>query len=100
MHTTDSAKAAKLAAIAAQLSHRLKASGDKYTTRAQIDLFDLCNAVIDLIDDGDCMAQRESLMDELRCDEDGNPVDENRERIIRASFGMHHPDSPSFGGRV
>ena len=96
---TEAEKAAAVEGAAFALRQSLTRSNGKYTTSAQFNLFDLCNAIIALIDDGDCMAQRESLMDELRCDENGNPVDENRETITRASFGMHHPDSPSFGGR-
>lgn len=94
---TEAEKAAAIEHAAYALRQALGRSNGKWTTRAQYDLLDLCNAVIDLIDDGDCMAQRESLMDDLRCDEDGNPVDENGETITRTSFGMHHPDSPSFG---
>lgn len=36
--------------------------------------FDLCNAIIDLIDDGDAWAERDTLMTDLGIDEDGNPV--------------------------
>lgn len=96
---TEAEKAGAIEHAAYALRQALGRSNGKWTARAQYDLLDLCNAVIALVDDGDCMAQRESLMDELRCDEDGNPVDENRETITRASFGMHHPDSPSFGGK-
>ena len=95
---TEAEKAAAVEGAAFALRQALTRSNGKWTTRAQYDLFVLCNAVIALVDDGDCMAQRESLMDELRCDEAGNPVDENREpKGQRSSFGMHHPDSPSFG---
>lgn len=97
---TEAEKAAAVEAAAFALRRSLEKATKPghYTTRAMFDLFDLCNAVIAMIDDGDCMAQRDSLMDELRCDEDGNPVDENREPIgQRSSFGMRHPDSPSFG---
>ena len=97
---TETEKAAAVEGAAFALRQSLTRSNGKYTTSAQFNLFDLCNAVIALIDDGDCMAQRESLMDELRCDEHGNPVDENGNVIgATSSFGMHHPDSPSFGGR-
>lgn len=68
--------------------------------RSDYNRFQLCNAIIDLIDDGDALAEREVLMDELGCDEDGNALDANREPITRASFGMHHPDSPSFGSAL
>ena len=39
--------------------------------------FRLINAIIELINDGDILAEREHLMDELRIDEDGNAVDED-----------------------
>lgn len=95
---TEAEKAAAIEGAAFALRQALTRSNGKWTTRAQFDLLDLCNAVIDMIDDGDCMAEREIMMAELRCDEDGNPVDENLEPIgQRESFGMHHPDSPSFG---
>lgn len=42
--------------------------------RSDYNRFQLCNAIIDLIDDGDALAEREVLMDELGIDEDGNPV--------------------------
>ena len=74
-HTkTDAEKARAIAAAAFHLYDRLSASGGVYNERAQYRLLDLCNAVIDLIDDGDCAREREVLMDELRCDEDGNPL--------------------------
>lgn len=74
-HTkTDTEKAHAIAVAAFRLHERLTANGGTYTERAQYRLLDLCNAVIDLIDDGDCLQQREILMDELRCDEGGNPL--------------------------
>lgn len=96
--TTEAAKARFLAAKALNLANALERGGDRYTTRAMYELLALCNATIDLIDDGDCMGQRDTLMEELRCDESGNPVNENWEPIgDYISFGMHHPDSPSWG---
>ena len=71
---TDSEKARAIAVAAFRLHDRLESSGNTYTTSAQHRLLELCNAVIDLIDDGDCLTQREILMDELRCDEGGNPL--------------------------
>lgn len=58
--------AAKLAFIAAQYA----ANPKSLDTR-----FDLCNAIINLIDDGDAWAEREVLMEELNCDEDGNDLE-------------------------
>ena len=76
------------------LGTTLRLSGGRYKAAQSYALFNLCNAMIGLIDDGDCLHQRDVLMDELRIDEDGNPDGDGDER---ASFGMHHPDSPSFG---
>lgn len=56
------------------LYRQLTTSGGEYREREQYRLFKLCNAMIDMIDDGDCLACRDILMDELRIDEDGNPV--------------------------
>ena len=39
--------------------------------------FDLCNAIINLIDDGDAWAERDALMEELNCDEDGNDLEQS-----------------------
>lgn len=39
--------------------------------------FDLCNAIIALIDDGDAWAERAALMEELNCDEDGNDLEQS-----------------------
>ena len=39
--------------------------------------FRLINAIIELINDGEIIAQRDHLMDQLRIDEDGNAVDED-----------------------
>ena len=61
------AKAAKeLARIAAQYAANPKSLDAR---------FDLCNAIINLIDDGDAWGERAALMDELGCDEDGNDVE-------------------------
>lgn len=51
----------------------LERSGGIYSTAAMHRLLDLCTAVIDIAD-GDVEAQRDSLMDELGCDQYGNPV--------------------------
>lgn len=41
---------------------------------AQNALFDLCNAAIKLVDDGDFYAERNAIMAEIGCDEEGYPV--------------------------
>lgn len=76
MHTTKTeAEMAHAIAVAAfRLHERLTATGGKWTERAQYRLLDLCNTVIALIDDGDCMIQRGILMEDLRCDEAGDPL--------------------------
>ena len=98
---TPATQARLIADAALMLAKRLDATGGTYDRRAQRNLFNLCNAVIGLIDDGNAWEQREVLMHELGCDEHGNPVDENGDSPARdaVSFGMAHPDSPSFGGR-
>ena len=95
------AAASTVKTAANDLHMSLHLSGGRYNP-AQMDyLLRLCNAMIGLIDDGDCISQRDSLMDELSCDEDGNPIDEDGELVsARSSFGLHHPDSPSFGGAL
>lgn len=89
MHTTktDAEKASAIAAAAFQLYDRLTYSGGTYTERAQYRLLDLCNAVIDLIDDGDCLEQRGILMDELHCDEAGNPLPPEPDDLARLPRG-------------
>ena len=70
---TEAEKADAIARAADELAMSLHLSGGQYN-RAQLDyLLKFCNAVIGMVDDGDCVACREILMDELRCDEDGDP---------------------------
>lgn len=61
----DAAELARIAALYAKFPNCLD-------TR-----FDLCNAIIALIDDGDAWAEREVLMEELNCDEDGNELEQS-----------------------
>ena len=70
---TDAEKAANIECAARELRMELGRAGGIYGYRANHRLLELCNAVISLIDDGDCMACREILMEELRCDKDGDP---------------------------
>lgn len=60
--------AAELAFIAAQYAANPKSLDAR---------FGLCNAIIALIDDGDAWAERETLMEELNCDEDGNDLEQS-----------------------
>lgn len=70
---TDAEKADAIARDAADLAIELRRTGGVYGYRANHRLLELCNSVSILIEDGDCMACREILMEELRCDEDGDP---------------------------
>ncbi len=70
---TDAEKADLISAAAAELARQLHRDNGVYGDRANHRLLELCNAVISLIDDGDCVACREILMEEMRCDKDGDP---------------------------
>lgn len=72
---TEAEKADAIARDAADLAIELRRTGGVYGYRANHRLLELCNAVISLIDDGDCVACREILMEELNCDKDGDPDD-------------------------
>lgn len=89
MHTikTDADKARAIANVATRLQERLILSEGRWTTGAQYSLLHLCNAVIDLIDDGDCVREREILMDELRCDEGGNQLPPEASDLVRLPSG-------------
>lgn len=52
----------------------VQASGGRFTETTEFVRWQLCNAIIDLIDDGEVMTERENLMDDLRIDEQGDPV--------------------------
>lgn len=84
---------------ATSLNAALERSGGLYSTAAMHRLLDLCNAVIGMVDDGDCLAQRDTLMWELSCDEHGNPVDEDGNPPASFDQSLVHPDNPSqLGG--
>ena len=74
LNADNLAKACAVKDAAADLHKSLALSGGKYTSAQMFQLLDFCNAVIGLTDDGDCMAQRDILMEELRCDTDGKPL--------------------------
>ncbi len=61
--------AAELAFIAAQYAANPKSLDAR---------FGLCNAIINLIDDGDVMAERAALMEELGCDEEGLDIERSQ----------------------
>lgn len=71
---TDAEKADAIARDAADLAAQLRRTNGEYNQRAYFRLLELCNSVIALVDDGDCMTCREHTMFELGCDEDGNPA--------------------------
>ena len=70
---TDAEKAVSIQIAATALAAQLKRDNGSYGYHTNHRLLELCNAVISLIEDGDCMACRECLMFELGCDEDGDP---------------------------
>ena len=82
---TDAEKADAIARDAADLAIELRRTGGAYGYRTNHRLLELCNAVISLIEDGDCMACREILMEELRCDKGGDP-DDNLVPIEKCGF--------------
>lgn len=67
-----------VADTAIKLHSTLERSKGEYSIAAQRRLLDLCNALIDLIDDGDAMACRETIMWDLNCDERGEPLGRER----------------------
>jgi len=85
---TEADKARAIRDAAGELHISLHLSGNTWNRAQQDYLFKLCNAIIDLIDDGDALAERETLMDYLRIDEDGNPVrdDSPNDTFWRDSF--------------
>lgn len=70
---SEIAAAERVADIAANYARHLKALG-KRSTSTEWDCFQLCNAIIDLFDDGDALSARQIIMDENGWDEHGNPV--------------------------
>lgn len=93
-YAANLAQALGVRRAAEALHGALGRSGGRYSTRACHALLQFCTATIALVDDGDCRAQQGSLMDELSCDERGDPCD---------AFGMTpalfnpawvHPDDP------
>ncbi len=57
----------------AALERYIEARTPRMTRRAEWALFEVCNAGIALVDDGDFCAQRDVLMHELGVDEEGYP---------------------------
>ena len=85
--TTEADKARAIRNAAGELHISLHLSGGEYHRAQQDYMLKLCNAVIDLIDDGDCLAERERMMGELRCDEGGNPLPPEPSDLARLPTG-------------
>jgi hypothetical protein len=94
MQMTDADKARAIAKQAERLAAVLERTKGRHGQTAQFYLLHLCNDIIDLIDDGNALAQRETLMHELQCDEEGNPVDEDGFPLTSFDPGSIHPDDP------
>lgn len=87
-----------LATAAAKYSAQVEATGGKWTETLAFARIQLCNAIIDLIDDGNAMEDRDCVMDEFRLDEAGNPV---RDEPGLFDPSLVHPDNPcQRGGRA
>ena len=69
------AKARKVADAAAAFAKSLERSGGQYLRRQLLDELDLCEAAIDLWDDGDALAQKEAIYSEMGWDSEGFPVE-------------------------
>lgn len=70
MHIAAAARLADAAAAYAKV-----AATKPNTNKAKNAMFDLCNAAIALVDDGDFYAERDIIMDDLAIDEEGYPID-------------------------
>lgn len=93
-YTANLALALGVRRAAEALHGALGRSGGRYSTRASHALLQFCSATIALIDDGDCRAQRDSLMDELCCDERGDPCDAFGAAPPAFNPARVHPDDP------
>lgn len=62
---------------------------NKFTDRTEYARLKLCNAIIDLFDDGDALAVREIIMNELSIDEDGNPARDDVAQVERLSPAIY-----------
>ena len=60
--TTDADKARAIQDAAGELARSLKLSNNQWNCPQQDRMIALCNAVIAMIDDGDCMAERDNLV--------------------------------------
>jgi hypothetical protein len=89
---TDADKARAIQEQAGRLAATLEKHG--WRKGAQFEYLQLCNAIVDLIDDGDALAERGKLQEELRCDENGDPVDEYGFPVAQFNPSLVHPDDP------
>jgi hypothetical protein len=70
------ANALKLAKAAQAYADALKQSRGQYTGSVEYLEFELCNAAIDVADDGDFLARRNDIATENGWDAEGYPVDD------------------------
>jgi hypothetical protein len=63
-----------------RLMLELEKSDGKFTRAADVEWFALCNALIEVADDGDFMAARQTVMDDNGWTTDGYPADEQGNR--------------------
>ena len=69
---TEADKAAAIRDAANELYMSLHLNGNQWTRSTFTKLLGVCDAVIAMVDDGDCMAERAKLLFELGC---GIPAD-------------------------
>lgn len=75
-HITQAMELARVANIYSEIVRRKR--GDYGPDAVQIARLHLCNAIIECMDDGDAMAERECIMHDMRVDEGGNAVPAER----------------------
>lgn len=93
-HAEHIRQAKALAKAAADYAERVALHRGQFTQSVEFSRFILTGAIIDLIDDGNALAERESLMHELRIDEQGDPVDADGFPLASFNPSFVHPDDP------
>jgi hypothetical protein len=94
------ANALKLAKAAQAYADALKQSRGRYTAVVEYCEFELCNAAIDAVDDGDFLARRDDIAIENGWDEEGYPTDEDGNAVAEP-FRTFAPDgSWTWQGRA
>lgn len=84
-----------VATASAKYAAQVEATGGKWTENLAFARIQLDNAIIDLIDDGNALEDRDCVMDEFRLDEAGNPV-ADEPGLFDPS--LVHPDNPCQRG--